>query len=107
MQTLTSSYNIITGDIENALYALQFQDITRQEIEHVTEPMDKLKERLIKIAGNSGQVSELKKGILNDLKDIYTVDNERDVLNNLKGDNMCENAAVAATTNLGNNVELF
>jgi len=35
------------------------------------------------------------------------VDNERDVLNNLKGDNMCENAAVAATTNLGNNVELF
>ena len=47
MQTLTSSYNVITGDIENALYALQFQDITRQEIEHVAEPLQKLKDKLI------------------------------------------------------------
>jgi len=49
MQTLTNSYNIITGDIENALYALQFQDITRQEIEHVVEPLNRLRERLAQV----------------------------------------------------------
>lgn len=144
MQTLTNSYNIITGDIESALYALQFQDITRQEIEHVVEPLEGLKERLLQVAGSSGAApdvaadfslrkdigtdlqvrpvgrSEVKKDILHELNNIYTVDHERDVLNSVKeGHNAGKAAAMAAsisqakacgyknTDNLGDNVELF
>ena len=147
MQTLTNSYNVITGDIENALYALQFQDITRQEIEHVAEPLLKLKDRLIqanlvinsvrnetdmsrldtrrmklpppfKKGGKGGkdiyQKDRAKTDLYNDLKNIYTVDNERDALAGL---NQCtsENklalvGASASSKNgseIGDNVELF
>lgn len=142
MQTLTSSYNIITGDIENALYALQFQDITRQEIEHVIEPLDNLRvrlqdiessyDRLIeeplreitgtspensrKITAGLSRKEDVKKDILNDLKRLYTVDEERHVLNNLKKDNGVNKEMVIASTaaitpskdnSLGDNVELF
>lgn len=141
MQTLTSSYNVITGDIENALYALQFQDITRQEIEHVIEPLDKLRVRLQNIESSYDQLikepvieiakassencrnisaglsrkEDVKKDILNDLKRIYTVDEERHVLNKLKKDNGIKDAVIAATAvitpskdnSLGDNVELF
>ena len=147
MQTLTNSYNVITGDIENALYALQFQDITRQEIEHVAEPLLKLKDRLIQanlvinIVRNETDMSRLdtkenenppllplKKGgkggkdiyqkdraktdLYNYLKNIYTVDNERDALAGL---NQCKSttklALVGASSKngseIGDNVELF
>lgn len=141
MQTLTNSYNIITGDIENALYALQFQDITRQEIEHVVEPLERLKEKLLQAAGTSEAASEaaagfslraiqgisdqkpeVKKDILHELNSIYTVDHERNVLNNMKEHNVGAIAALAATAptisqakacshrntnHLGDNVELF
>ena len=118
MQTLTNSYNVITGDIENALYALQFQDITRQEIEHVAEPLQKLKDRLIQgnniINTDLSQKGRAKTDLYNDLKKIYTVDNER---NTLAGLNQCtsENklalvGASASSKNgseIGDNVELF
>jgi len=118
MQTLTNSYNVITGDIENALYALQFQDITRQEIEHVAEPLQKLKDRLIQgnniINTDLSQENRAKKDLYNDLKNIYTVDNERDALAGL---NQCDSkktlASVGASASskngseIGDNVELF
>jgi len=118
MQTLTNSYNVITGDIENALYALQFQDITRQEIEHVAEPLQKLKDRLIQgnniINTDLSQENRAKKDLYNDLKNIYTVDNERDALAGL---NQCNSkktlASVGASASskngseIGDNVELF
>ena len=112
MQTLTNSYNVITGDIENALYALQFQDITRQEIEHVAEPLQKLKDKLIQAnlainnvrdeltadnshyvpsqhAGNDGtrHKDQAKIELYNDLKKIYTVDTERIALTTLNQTN--------------------
>ncbi len=114
MQALTNSYNIITGDIENALYALQFQDITRQEIEHVVEPLGRLKERLLQVdqqmaGGGKGKVT---KEIFNELKGVYTVDNERDVLNRLKPHPEAESASIVTAVSpvdnsLGNNVQLF
>jgi len=118
MQTLTNSYNVITGDIENALYALQFQDITRQEIEHVAEPLQKLKDRLIQgnniINTDLSQENRAKQDLYNDLKNIYTVDNERDALAGL---NQCNSkktlASVGASASskngseIGDNVELF
>ena len=123
MQTLTNSYNIITGDIENALYALQFQDITRQEIEHVIEPLEMLKERLIETNAAAGfslrpkQVAPTKETLYHELKEIYTVDKERDVLKNLRHSNddkefdlaAAAPATVAApkSNELGDNVELF
>lgn len=130
MQTLTNSYDIITGDIENALYALQFQDITRQEVEHVIEPMEKLKERLIHasqtisechdqyrrspaLISETGGRSDSRQELLNDLKKIYTVDNERAALSNLRSsgnqDEMVMASAVTAAPsgNHGDNVELF
>src|SRR4030067_1579895 len=100
MQTLTNSYNVITGDIENALYALQFQDITRQEIEHVAEPLEKLKDKLIQAnlvidsVRNESDMSmknanerQHKIDLYNDLKKIYTVDTERNALTALNQTN--------------------
>lgn len=109
MQTLTNSYNVITGDIEKALYALQFQDITRQEIEHVAEPLQKLKDKLIQanlvINNVRSELTEnihmdtppqdtacsrlphkdnAKNELYHDLKKIYTVDTERNALAALK-----------------------
>ncbi|MDD5434715.1 MAG: methyl-accepting chemotaxis protein [Nitrospira sp.] len=140
METLTGSYNMITGDIENALYALQFQDITRQEIEHVVGPMEKLKDRLTNVeniyeqlvkesnkadsAGSfennkditpgSKRKADVKKDILNDLKNIYTVEEEMQVLNKIlhkdeiKEVEMAGNGtAVFKDNSLGDNVELF
>jgi len=132
MQTLTSSYNVITGDIENALYALQFQDITRQEIEHVAEPLQKLKDKLIQAnlvinsvrneltadnchyvpsqnAGNDGMPHEDKAKIdlYNDLKKIYTVDSERVALAALNQSNIeQEPAAVGASVPSKNGNEI-
>lgn len=136
MQTLTSSYNIITHDIEKALYALQFQDITRQEIEHVAEPLGRLKERLLEVnqqidgASNTSQetwptvqadspeFSNLRKeavrnDVLNDLKKIYTVENERTALKSLKSHEGSQGVGAAVSAghltdnSLGENVELF
>lgn len=120
MQTLTNSYNVITGDIENALYALQFQDITRQEIEHVAEPLQKLKDKLIQAnldinsvrneltsdsrhyvqsqnTGNDGipHKDQAKIDLYNDLKKIYTVDTERVALAGLNQSNVVRQTAIA------------
>ena len=127
MQTLTNSYNVITGDIENALYALQFQDITRQEIEHVAEPLQKLKDKLIQsnhlinsVRKESGMSMENandrqhKIDLYNDLKKIYTVDAERVALAGLNQSNVEHELAAAGTSSpskngseIGDNVELF
>lgn len=140
MQTLTGSYNIITGDIERALYALQFQDITRQEIEHVITPLEKLRGRLLQIEEElqskegGGMVLKdeglegfedkrpgiVRNSIVSELQDIYTVDQERDVLSGLgsvKGDNnesacggklySVDGRSEDEDNALGDNVELF
>ncbi len=128
MQTLTNSYNVITGDIENALYALQFQDITRQEIEHVAEPLEKLKDKLIQAnlvissvrneltaddshsapshhAGNDGIANKDKAKIdlYNDLKKIYTVDAERIALAGLNQSNPEQEPATAGASTISKN----
>lgn len=131
IQALTGSYNVITGDIENSLYALQFQDITRQEIEHVVGPLEKLKDRLTNVeniyeqlvkepnkAGSEGSSENnkaiAKKDILNDLKNIYTVEEEIQVLNKISHKGEVREVMMAATgtaafkdNSLGDNVELF
>lgn len=127
METLTGSYNMITGDIENALYALQFQDITRQEIEHVIEPLEKLKDRLCRLESsydlilNNEEIENakiekskdvVKNDMFNDLQKLYTVDEERHVLSNLnKKEEILETVTAGPVTikdnSLGDNVELF
>ncbi len=124
MQTLTNSYNVITGDIENALYALQFQDITRQEIEHVAEPLEKLKGKLLQanLLINSvrnesdmamDNANERQNTLYNDLNKIYTVDTERDALAALDQSNDEKRlVSVGASSarngsEIGDNVELF
>lgn len=127
METLTGSYNVITGDIENALYALQFQDITRQEIEHVIEPLEKLKERLCILESSYDRILNneeignakiekskdvVKNDMFKDLQKLYTVDEERHVLRNLnKREEILETVTAGPATikdnSLGNNVELF
>lgn len=127
METLTGSYNVITGDIENALYALQFQDITRQEIEHVIEPLEKLKDRLFRLETSYDRILNneeignakiekskdiVKNDMFHDLQKLYTVDEERYVLSNLnKKEEILETVTAGPVTikdnSLGDNVELF
>ncbi|MBI5193567.1 MAG: hypothetical protein HZA08_09030 [Nitrospirae bacterium] len=138
METLAGTYNVITDDIEKALYALQFQDITHQEIEHVIEPLEKLKERLCtlessydrilkneeienaeEISLNSRETTKIenkkdniKKDMFNDLQKLYTVAEERYVLDRLNQKEaimgtVSSGPAAKKDNSLGDNVELF
>lgn len=83
---LTESYNVISGDIENVIFSLQFQDITRQQVEHVTAPLVKLKEKL----EESGRIATLSDNLIrewessddlaSELEDMYTMEGEKEAM---------------------------
>jgi methyl-accepting chemotaxis protein len=69
---------------------MQFQDITRQRIEHVIEPLFKLKSEMEEIIQNARNISEKiheweGNGSAEWLEKIYTMESEREVLRNTVG----------------------
>ena len=116
MQTLTNSYNVITHDIENVLFALQFQDITRQEIEHVVEPLKAFQDKMtgiqetLRTMDRQIHAQGTREAILSELESLYTVDAERDVLRECLDSSPPSSKPLvgsAASAPLGENVELF
>lgn len=86
MQQLTANYSIISKDIERTMFFLQFQDITRQQIEHVTGPLNDLKGRLNDIkkiaSGYSTLTEDMESKVLirKQLDEIYTMEEEKKIM---------------------------
>ena len=87
LDELTKESESLANDIGNIMVSMQFQDITRQRIEHVIEPLISLKEemeektQIVRISEvNAEAYGDHKR--LSKLKDIYTMESERKVLEN-------------------------
>jgi methyl-accepting chemotaxis protein len=82
---LTQETQSLAKDISNIVVSMQFQDITRQRIEHVIEPLQNLKTELEDMAQKTNSVEksihEYSDGSGAEwLKNIYTMESERIVL---------------------------
>jgi methyl-accepting chemotaxis protein len=80
----------LAKDISGVVVSMQFQDITRQRIEHVIDPLLKLRSELDEIIQKENLIdSRIHEWEGSEspgwLKDIYTMESERKVLNQLMG----------------------
>jgi methyl-accepting chemotaxis protein len=85
MSELSSDTGGIAKEIGNIVVSMQFQDITRQRIEHVIEPLRKFRQELDDIILKTRQMCEsiqtfeTRRGS-EWLSDLYTMESEREVL---------------------------
>jgi methyl-accepting chemotaxis protein len=110
MQELQSSSSALASDINGAVVSMQYQDINRQRIEHVIEPMVIMRSDFAQLAQALGSFKDGKLSIdvstlADHLKDIYTMESERDVFSS--SDAVAVDATVADGHNEDDNVELF
>jgi len=87
---LAISSHDIASDISSIVTTLQFQDATRQRIEHVIEPLTRLEADMLKIArgrGDSESNEELEVSVrdIGGLAKIYTMESERKMLSSSSG----------------------
>ncbi len=86
---LTTETETLAKDINSIVISMQFQDITRQRIEHVIEPLQSFKEEIDGILGRISEMSEkarrLEGGMTETadwLEEMYTMESERLVMKN-------------------------
>ncbi|MBI5681583.1 MAG: hypothetical protein HZC45_00150 [Deltaproteobacteria bacterium] len=87
LDTLTTQTQTLAKDISSIVVSMQFQDITRQRIEHVIEPLSGLKsdmDGIIKQSVNmENKLHEWEKdSSMKSLENMYTMESERKVLRN-------------------------
>ena len=83
LDELTGESESLARDISGILMSMQFQDITRQRIEHVIEPLQALKTELTETAQRMGVGIASKSVVSTDLsrlEKMYTMESERQVL---------------------------
>jgi methyl-accepting chemotaxis protein len=73
----------LARDIAGIVVSLQFQDITRQKIEHVYEPLETIRDTIKKMEqeGYSSEVALEAASIFRGLGESYTMESERAVMN--------------------------
>ena len=87
VNVLSRIYDNISEEIEAVIISLQFQDITKQKVEHVVVPLLKLGEKLetVRQAATIGDrlinAWEAKDLVLDDLDQMYTMEEERRIMN--------------------------
>lgn len=85
MNELTEDSEVLANDINGIVMSMQFQDITRQRIEHVIEPLERLSSDMDKIV-NALQVYDnsdytFDQHDLSDwLSNMYTMESEREIM---------------------------
>ncbi len=82
---LSRESETLVNDISGIMVSMQFQDITRQRIEHVMAPLAALKEDMGGLSGKMGKIEgDLKSCIersgTGPLENLYTMESEREVL---------------------------
>ena len=89
VNVLSRIYDNISEEIEAVIISLQFQDITKQKVEHVVAPLLKLGEKLeaVSRAATIGDrlinAWEAKDLVLGDLDQMYTMEAERKIMNDV------------------------
>lgn len=87
VNVLSRMYNDISDEIGAVIISLQFQDITKQKVDHVIAPLLKLQEKLEKVSRiakigdrliNEWEARDL---VMGDLDEMYTMEAERRVMN--------------------------
>jgi len=86
LSKLSGDTEILAKDISSIVMSMQFQDITRQRIEHVIEPLNTFKAEIEEILRETDTLgSRLSAKGINDhgqwLENMYTMESERSVLN--------------------------
>lgn len=87
VNVLSRIYDNISEEIEAVIISLQFQDITKQKVEHVVAPLLKLGKKLetVSQAATIGDrlinAWEAKDLVLDDLDQMYTMEEERKIMN--------------------------
>lgn len=80
---LESETDLLSSDIQGIITSLQFQDITRQRIEHVIEPLDqygKRSEALLEALSGLNLKLQSQCNMLESLEKLYTMESEREIL---------------------------
>lgn len=112
---LADSSRDIASDISSIVTALQFQDMTRQRIDHVIKPLGDLREAMEKLMDRGGYLgNKAESGGMVSLAGLYTMEKERDTLRRLTGGSQGNGKAAsnmentkAAEAGLPDNVTLF
>ncbi|MDT8317660.1 MAG: hypothetical protein RQ824_06680 [bacterium] len=87
VNVLSRIYDNISEEIEAVIISLQFQDITKQKVEHVVAPLLKLGEKLETVSQAAAvgdrliNAWEAKDLVLDDLDQMYTMEEERKIMN--------------------------
>ncbi len=84
VHVLASNANALSKEISNAVMAIQFQDITRQRIEHVIEPLQELSDDVNRLSGEGlcgipVSSDNLTPQVSSSLAQHYTMESERKV----------------------------
>jgi len=105
VMSLQQSANGLADEINSMVVSMQYQDINRQRIEHVIEPMQIFKSDMQEMASAfeayDGYLLKLNvREIASHLKDLYTMESEREIFDGKDGNSKSE-------TDNDDNVELF
>ncbi|MGE4267288.1 MAG: methyl-accepting chemotaxis protein [Deferribacterales bacterium] len=108
MAGLKQSSIKLAGDINDMVVSMQYQDINRQRLEHVIDPMDIMKNDLGRISVGLRDVSNMDfsselKSLSDHVKMLYTMESERKVMK----DRSAGQAGVISASSRDDNVELF
>ncbi len=79
LRSITLETDSLAKDIGNILVSMQFQDITRQRIEHVIEPLEQFKKEVEEICWDIQSLQGEQRGT-EWLEKMYTMESERKVL---------------------------
>jgi methyl-accepting chemotaxis protein len=84
MDELTEETGALAGDISSIVMSMQFQDITRQRIEHVMDPLMKFKAEFEEMSRQTRDMSSMMRqqdaGGAKWLEGIYTMESERETM---------------------------
>lgn len=85
MKSIASDAESLSKEISKVVVSIQFQDITRQRIEHVISPLEMLNKELIEtidkmLKNESDFLQSGKKDLAETLMQQYTMESERDIL---------------------------
>lgn len=85
MDGLSAETESLAKDISGIVISMQFQDITRQKIEHVIDPLQALRSESLEIldrlenGGLAGEARDVENG-MSWLEDMYTMESERETM---------------------------
>lgn len=79
-EQLAASSRTLATDVSDIVMALQYQDITKQQLQHVVEPLDQLKRSLEALVRGHGLQDAQAKNLLEALHKSYTMESERAVM---------------------------